>query len=104
VLATDTHHEFTDVPLGSGAILPIASHPGLIKVYNAGENPLLIYPPEGGTLNNAEVDRPILLPPENGVSFWPSSDTNYYVDPTLPPAGLVFMPEVPSHRPVIGST
>lgn len=55
-LPTDTV-VFTTVASGAGAILPATSNPGdTFWVTNNGANALLVYPPVGGSIDNASVN------------------------------------------------
>jgi hypothetical protein len=48
---------FTTVALNSGAVLPVATHPGeSYYVLNAGANALSLYPPVGDKLNAAATN------------------------------------------------
>jgi hypothetical protein len=102
ILARDTQHEFTDVPAGSGCVLPVPSFPCGVKIHNAGANPLLVYPPAGGTLSGGAKDAPVSLDPGTGVSLWASSLTNYYADLASSPGGEAGVPEAPEDGGLYG--
>ena len=64
-------HEFTTVPSGSGAILPVPRLPsGDVIVQNSGSNTLAVYPPVGGTINGQGMNVPFTLAAGAGVIFW----------------------------------
>ena len=101
-LARNTQHEFTDVPSGSGCVLPVPSFPCGVKIHNAGASSLLVYPPIGGTLSQGAVDAPVSLEPGTGVSFWASSISNYYADLASAPGGVAGVPEAPEDGGLYG--
>ena len=78
-------HEFTTVPAGTGAILPVPQLPsGLILVQNSGANPLAIYPPVGGTINQGGVNSPFSLAAGTGGIFWAASQKTWYLTLSTP--------------------
>ena len=66
-LTNNTWHEFTSVPIGSGAILPAGMAPSEIRVFNISANPLLVYPPMGGTINAGTANLSVSLAAGNGL-------------------------------------
>lgn len=44
-------NRFTTVALNAGALVPPLNPADSVNVYNGGANPLLLYPPTGGTIN-----------------------------------------------------
>ena len=77
-LTNNTWHEFTSVPIGSGAILPAGMAPSEIRVFNNSANPLLVYPPMGGTINAGTANLSVSLAAGNGLTYWASSPSNWY--------------------------
>jgi hypothetical protein len=77
-LTNNTWHEFTTVPTGTGAILPVGMAPSEIRVFNNGANPLNIYPSVRGTINGGTANVPVSLPAGSGLTYWASSPSNWY--------------------------
>jgi hypothetical protein len=78
LLTNNTRHEFTTVASGTGAILPVASLPSEITIYNNGSNALTVYPPVGGTINAGTANLPASLAAGSGLTYWASSLSNWY--------------------------
>jgi hypothetical protein len=53
---------FTTVALNSGAILPTGSPGDIYEIANHGANPLLVYPPVGGTISTGGVNASFSVP------------------------------------------
>ena len=68
--------EVTTVPSGSGVSLPTPTLPASVIVINAGSNPLLVYPPAGGTIWNSSS--PYSLAAGHATRWVASSTTNWY--------------------------
>lgn len=61
--------------LNTGVILQANLHAGdEIYVFNGGANPLLVYPPVGGTINGGAANADVSLPSLKGASFRVASD------------------------------
>ena len=66
---TSDSNEFTTVATGTGAIL-YAGVPGDSQtVYNAGANPLSVYPPVGSKINSLSANFGALIPPATACIF-----------------------------------
>jgi hypothetical protein len=81
-LVDQATYEFTTVPAGSGAVLPVARLPSSVSIYNAGANTLAIYPAPGGTINGGSVNGPITLTAGSGITLWASSLSSWYTSST----------------------
>lgn len=60
----------TTVAANAGVILPNASHRDSVKIYNAGANPLTIYPPVGARIYPALTNVGILLSPNTFIELF----------------------------------
>jgi len=77
-LVANTSHEFTNVPEGSGARLPVGVLPCEVYIQNSGDNILTIYPPSGGTVNYGEANDFFQLTVGSWADFRASSPTKWY--------------------------
>lgn len=75
------NNRFGTVALNSGARLPARGAGNIIRVRNSGANPLLVYPPVGGTVNGGAVNAAFsqavsttftyVVDPSDPTSWWP---------------------------------
>jgi len=80
MLVANGSHEFTSVPSGSGAILPVPKQlPCEIIVSNADTNTLSVYPPVNGTVAGGSTNSAYSLAANVTATFWASSLLNYYL-------------------------
>lgn len=56
-----TINRFTTVAASAGTILPLMNPGDYVSIYNAGANALSVYPPVGGTINQASANTPYSL-------------------------------------------
>ena len=77
-LTNNTRHEFTTVPVATGAILPIGTTPSEISVFNDGASSLSIYPPMGGSIDAGAANASVALAAGSGATFWASTPSNWY--------------------------
>lgn len=68
VLTTDNNSVAT-VAAGSGVILPIGEIAKSVMVYNGGANPLMVYPPINGSINQGSVNTAVTILPGGFVTF-----------------------------------
>lgn len=67
---TSADSEVTTVASGAGVVLASAGTAGDTQtVFNAGANPLKIYPPSGKSINSLAVNIPMLLATNTGCLF-----------------------------------
>lgn len=57
------------VPVNSGVILPSTIAPFDVRIWNAGVNPLRIYPPVGGRVDGLSINTPYVLPAARAQVF-----------------------------------
>jgi len=88
-LANNTEHEFTTVGAGTGCILPIPtpSPPSQVTIYNAGANPLLVYPALGGTINGGGVNGSVSIASGTGANYWAAGLLTWYSTQTASAGG-----------------
>lgn len=71
-------NQFTTVAAGTGAVLNTAQTFGVPQtVYNGGANPLRIYPPSGGKINQLTTNAAMLLAINTACSFWRATSTQW---------------------------
>lgn len=56
ILINAADHQFTTVASSTAAVLPSATLPGSVTVFNGGSNTLAVYPPVGGTINGGSTN------------------------------------------------
>ena len=66
---TAADNEFTTVASGTGAILYAGSAGDEQTVYNAGVNPLMVYPDVGSKINSLPTNSGALISPNTGCIF-----------------------------------
>lgn len=76
LLGSFSRQEIATTPAGSGVSLPTATPTAQVLVINAGTDPILVYPPSGGTIWNDTS--PVEVNPGFSQLFFGSSATNYY--------------------------
>ena len=72
---TATNNYISTVAGSSGVRLPNASHRDSIRIYNAGANPLTIYPPVGSRIYPASTNTGITLGNPGLIELYKWSDT-----------------------------
>lgn len=66
---TAADNEFTTVDSGTGAVLYAGSAGDEQTVFNAGSNPLTVYPDSGAKINNLPTNQGVLIPTNTGCIF-----------------------------------
>lgn len=76
---TNADNEVTTVSSGTGVILASTATPGDTQsVFNAGANPLRVYPPSGQKINALPTDQHITLAINTGCIFKMVSSTRWF--------------------------
>lgn len=66
---TSTSNQFTNVPAGSGAVLPPLALGDSVTIFNDGANALLVYPPAGGQIGRSDVNAGVSIVPSGSATF-----------------------------------
>lgn len=70
---------FSTVASGTGAKLSSAASAGDSQaIYNGGANPLKVYPPTGGKINNLSTNAGVILTVNTGAEFHCMSTTQWF--------------------------
>lgn len=70
-----TNNYVSTVGASAGVILPNASHRDSVRIYNAGANPLTIYPPVGSRIYPAATNAGVALGNPGFMEIYKWSDT-----------------------------
>lgn len=77
-ILTNASNQITTVGSGAGVVLdPQASYGDSQLIYNAGLNPLKVYPPSGASINGLGTNLPVILPVNTACEFHCFSTTSW---------------------------